>query len=296
MIIRHFVVAVLLTSAAALAQSSQPPASQPSGPPPKPGTPAATPAQTPPDTKAPAPAPAQPAPGSKTPAASPAQPPPQKPGAAATTAAGVPNRAAAYYHYDLGHYYEEMILTYGRSEFLNNAIEEYKQAIAADPTSQFLNAALAELYAHSGRLRDAVTEAQDVLRRDPDNLQAHKLLANIYVRALGDIQNGSQSREMLRLSIEQFEQIVRLEPNLADNHLMLGRLYHANNEMAKAESEFKLATRIDPGFDDPNGATVELANLYTDEGNTQRAVNTLNSVPEGARTSGSDTRARPLAP
>jgi len=29
----------------------------------------------------------------------------------------------------------------------------------------------------TGRIRDAVMEAQDIIKRDPNNLEAHKLLA-----------------------------------------------------------------------------------------------------------------------
>ena len=42
-------------------------------------------------------------------------------------------------------------------------------------------------------VRDAVTEAQDILKRDPNNLEAHKLLGRIYLRSLGDMQPGAQS-------------------------------------------------------------------------------------------------------
>src|SRR5579864_7995093 len=58
-----------------------------------------------------------------------------------------PDRAAAYYHYGLAHMYEEMVAMYGRSEYVTKAIEEYRLAIEADPSSEFLNAGLAELYA-----------------------------------------------------------------------------------------------------------------------------------------------------
>ncbi|HKE33490.1 MAG TPA: hypothetical protein VKD65_17280, partial [Candidatus Angelobacter sp.] len=78
-----------------------------------------------------------------------------------------PDRAAAYYHYGLAHMYEEMAAMYGRSEFANKAIEEYRLAIENDPSSEYLNAGLAELYAKTGRIRDAVTEAQEIIKRDP---------------------------------------------------------------------------------------------------------------------------------
>ena len=152
-----------------------------------------------------------------------------------------PDQAAAYYHFALAHMYEEMMSMYGRSEYATKAIEEYRLAIENDPSSEYLNASLAELYAKTGRIRDAVLEAQEIIKRDPNNLEAHKLLGRIYLRSLGDLQPGSQSREVLGLAIEQYEAIVRIEPKNADNHLLLGRLYFLNKDAVKAENEFKAA-------------------------------------------------------
>ena len=67
-------------------------------------------------------------------------------------------------------------------------------AIEADPGSEYLTSGLAELYAKTGRIRDAVIEAQDILKRDPNNLEAHKLLGRIYLRSLGDMQSGQRLR------------------------------------------------------------------------------------------------------
>src|SRR6266850_5448245 len=134
------------------------------------------------------------------------------------------DRASAYYHYSLAHMYEEMLAMTSRTEYATKAIEEYRLAIENDPDSQFLNAGLAELYVRTGRIRDAVLEAQDIVKRDPNNLEARKLLGRIYLRSLGDQRAGSQSDEMLRLAIEQYEAIVKLEPKNPENHLLLGRL------------------------------------------------------------------------
>src|SRR5207248_11019305 len=128
------------------------------------------------------------------------------------TAARKADKAAAYYHYMLAHVYEEQVAVYGRSELANKAIEEYRQAVEADPTSEYLTSALAELYAKTGRIRDAVMEAQDILKRDPNNLEAHKLLGRIYLRSLGDMQSGNNgSGSVLKLAIEQYEQIIKIE-------------------------------------------------------------------------------------
>jgi tetratricopeptide (TPR) repeat protein len=193
------------------------------------------------------------------------------------------DKAAAYYHYTLAHMYEEQVAVYGRSDLANKAIEEYRAAIEADPGSEYLTSGLAELYAKTGRIRDAVLEAQDILKRDPNNLEAHKLLGRIYLRSLGDMQSGNSggsSNSVLKLAIEQYEQIVKIEPSNVDDHLLLGRLYRLNNDLQKAESEFKTAVKLQP---DSEEAVTTLAYLYNEEGDATRAVQTLSAVPDAGR-------------
>ncbi len=192
----------------------------------------------------------------------------------------VPDKAAAYYHFALAHLYEEQIATYGRSELANKAIEEYRAAIDADPTSGYLTAGLAELYAKTGRIRDAVLEAQDIIKRDPNNLEARRLLGRIYLRSLGDMQAGNGSDSVLKLAIEQYQEIVRLEPSSMDDHLLLGRLYRLNNDLQKAEAEFKTAVKLQP---DSEEAVTTLAYLYNELGDTTRATEVLSSIPGNER-------------
>src|SRR3984893_18304141 len=190
------------------------------------------------------------------------------------------DQAAAYYHYTLAHLYEEQVTAYGRSELANKAMEEYRLAIDADPSSEFLTSGLAELYVKTGRIRDAVLEAQDIIKRDPKNLEAHKLLGRIYLRSLGDMPGGNGSDNVLKLAIEQYEQIVKIEPNSVDNHLLLGRLYRLNNDLQKAENELKTAVQLDPNSEE---AITTLALLYSEEGDTAHALQVLSSVPATGR-------------
>jgi tetratricopeptide (TPR) repeat protein len=215
------------------------------------------------------------------------EPSPSNP--AAATAASKPgtapssrklDRASAYYHYALAHMYEEQVAMYGRSDLASKAIDEYRLAIEADPTSEYLTAGLAELYAKTGRIRDAVLEAQDILKRDPDNLEAHKLLGRIYLRSLGDTGGGSGSDSVLKLAIEQYEEIIKLEPDSMEDHLLLGRLYGRNNDLQKAENEFKTALKLEP---DSEEAVTALAFLYTAEGDSARAAEVLSKVPDSSR-------------
>jgi len=192
-----------------------------------------------------------------------------------------PDKAAAYYHFAMAHIYEEMVSMYGRSDYANKAIEEYRLAIENDPDSDYLNAGLAELYARTGRIKDAVEEAQDILKRDGNNLEAHRLLGRIYLRSLGDMPSGTQSQDVLKLAIDQYEQIIKLDPKSVEDHLLLGRLYRLNNDLVKAESEFKTAVQIQP---DSEEAVTTLSILYNEEGDTSRALEVLSAFPEQART------------
>jgi tetratricopeptide (TPR) repeat protein len=212
-------------------------------------------------------------------------PAPSTPAAATSKPATAPaprklDRAAAYYHYTVAHMYEDQFAVYNRSDLATKAIEEYRLAIDADPTSEYLTSGLAELYAKTGRIRDAVLEAQDILKKDPNNLEAHKLLGRIYLRSLGDVQSGSGSDSVLKLAIDQYEEIIKLEPDNVDDHLLLGRLYRLNNDLRKAESEFKIAVKLQP---DSEEAVTTLAYLYNEEGDSARASETLSSIPDASR-------------
>jgi len=235
----------------------------------------------------PATSPAQDQPTAPAPAPKTSQANGQAQGSDNGTASKPEDRSQAYYHYTLAHMYEELVSIYQSTEFANKAIEEYKLAIQSDPKSEYLNSGLAELYAKTGRIKDAVSEAQDIIRRDPDNLEARKLLGRIYLRGLGDLQSGAQSEEVLKRAIEQYEQIARLEPKNADNHILLGRLYRVANNMQKAESEFKTAVALQPGPDGKYSeeAVTLLAYLYNDENDPKKAIGVLSAVPEDDRTS-----------
>ena len=177
--------------------------------------------------------------------------------------------------------YEDMATNYGRPEYATRAIEEYKLALDADPNSKYLNSGLAELYLRTGRVRDAVLAAQEILKTDPNNLDAHKLLGRVYLQSLGNVQNGGPSEKVLQLAIDEYSKIVQLQGNDIESRLLLGQLYTLAHDTPHAEEQFKAAQRIDPSSED---VVLNLARLYSDSRDIARAIAVLNAVPEDDRT------------
>lgn len=203
----------------------------------------------------------------------------------ATPSLTTPDRASSYYHAALAHTYEEMATNYGRQDYATRAEEEFKLALNADPQSPELAAQLAELYFRTGRIRQAIETAQAIVQKDPNNLDAHKVLGSIYLRSLGEQQNAASqvapAEQMVDLAIEEYSKIAALEPNNVENHLVLGQLYTVKHDATKAEAEFQTARSLEPSSED---VVMSLARLYAQNGDPQRSADMLASVPQDQRT------------
>jgi tetratricopeptide (TPR) repeat protein len=171
-----------------------------------------------------------------------AQQPPsaaKKPAEKAAPPAESDTRADAYYNFAMGNYYEELYEESSRSEHATLSIEHYKKAYALDPRASVIGERLAGMYAKSQRIRDAVLEAEELLKREPDNVVARRLLARIYVHTLGERSTPSGSKETIARAIEQYREILRLDPSDIESALWLARLYRFQNDLPHAEEALR---------------------------------------------------------
>ena len=186
------------------------------------------------------------------------------------------DKATAYYNFAMGHLYAELAGAYqNRGDYLTRAIEHYKAAIKADPQASFLSEDLSELYIQSGRLRDAVTEAEEALKQNPDDLTSRRILGRIYTRMIGDTQSGRVDENMLKRAVEQYTKITEKAPKELDAWLMLGRLHRVAHNSVESEKAYKKALELDETSEE---AMTGLAILYSDLGDTQRSIEMLNKV------------------
>ena len=185
------------------------------------------------------------------------------------------HKSDAYFNFAMGHAEEEEFELTGRSENANEAIDYYKKALELDPESSVIIERLAETYAKSQHIQDAVQEAEAAIKANPDNPGPHRLLARIYVRNLGDLSAGSGQRDMIDKAIEQFREILRIDPKDSQSALWLARLYRFENEHDKAEQTLREVLRWDPANE---GGLEQLSQLLMDEGRASDAIELLNKA------------------
>jgi tetratricopeptide (TPR) repeat protein len=197
---------------------------------------------------------------------------------AQTPAASSPNatHAQAMYYFTLGHMqelqFEQDYQTSGKIDLSSDAIASYKKALEIEPNSPTIMERLAEVEAESQRIRDAVTDAQAVLKIDANNLAAHRLLARIYVRSLGEVSDGATQTSTVTKAVTELQAILKLAPDDSDSALWLARLYRAQGKTDEAEKSLRTILAKDP----ENGEALEqLSQLLIDEGRSQEAITLL---------------------
>jgi tetratricopeptide (TPR) repeat protein len=188
------------------------------------------------------------------------------------------DKAASYYHFSLGHMYADLASQYNnRGDYLSKAIENFRAAMKADPAATFIAEELSDLYIQSGRLREAVTDAEAALKDNPNDIASRRILARMYSRLIGDPQQNRIREDMVKKAIEQYQKISEAEPGDVDTLLMLGRLYKVSQNSVEAEKAYKKVLEAEPGNED---ALTGLAVVYSDLGDNKAAAEMLRKVSD----------------
>ncbi len=188
------------------------------------------------------------------------------------------DKSAAYFNYAMGHLYADLGATYNnRAEYLNKAIDFYKLAMKDDPAAGFLGEELSDLYIQTGRLRDAVRESEDVLKANPNDLTARRILGRISARLIGDPQQRGMNQKMLEQATEHYKKITEIEPTDTDAWLMLGRLYKMAQNSVESKKAYEVVLKADAENVD---ALSGLAMVLADVGDSAKAAELLKRVAE----------------
>jgi tetratricopeptide (TPR) repeat protein len=189
------------------------------------------------------------------------------------------NKAGAYYNFAMGRVYAELAQAAGnKPDYITKAIQHYQEALKLDPSAGIIFEELTDLYIQTNHLKDAIAQAEDLLKQNADNLDARRMLARIYFRMIPtNTQDGRINEDYLKKAIEQYEKITVKEPKDAESWVVLGRLYRASSKSPEAENAFKQALKAEPDNED---ALTSLGMMYSDLGDSQRAVEMLKSASD----------------
>ncbi|MBZ5503131.1 MAG: tetratricopeptide repeat protein [Acidobacteriia bacterium] len=202
------------------------------------------------------------------------------PAPAGAPSAADASRGDAYYYFTMGHLRQHQLqpdMT-ANDALAQQSIDYYKKALELAPGSAVVLEGLAEIYARTQHIRDAVTQAQAALKIDPANLEAHRLLARIYVSTLGDMNAGEVQQENLNKAVEQFEALLKLDPMDAYSALWLARLYRFENRHTEAEAVLRGIVQRNP---DSGPALEQLSQLLIDQGRSAEAIDLLKRAAGG---------------
>lgn len=106
---------------------------------------------------------------------------------------------------------------------MDEALQEFKKALALDPNLVSSHSNIAAVYAEQGKFDDAMAELRIALRLDPDYAKAHHNLGVIYY----------QQRKFAQ-AIESFRKALILEPDSASNAKNLGNAYYESGNHTAA--------------------------------------------------------------
>lgn len=190
----------------------------------------------------------------------------------------VTDRSSSYYAFAMAHLDAELAQAYGnRGEYVNKAIDMYKQAMKLDPGASYIGEELADFYVHISQLDNATKLANELIKANPRNTAAHKILARVYAGQIGDPDQGKIDQAMLKSALAEYQNISSIDPKDTESLSMLARLDRISHDSAGAEKAYKAMLAIDPNDDD---ALTGLATVYSERGDIAGAIGVLKQAAE----------------
>ncbi|MFH1489078.1 MAG: tetratricopeptide repeat protein [Pseudomonadota bacterium] len=133
-------------------------------------------------------------------------------------------------HFNLG-------LLYHKNHKLNEALEEYKTALAVDPLNVQAHNNIGMVYKDLRRLDEAVVHYQKALSINPTYEKAHHNLAVAYYLN-GDLEKG----------ILEYQLAMDIDPSNPETYNNLGLIYRKQKELYRAKKIFQKGLSIDPDY------------------------------------------------
>jgi tetratricopeptide (TPR) repeat protein len=158
---------------------------------------------------------------------------------------------------------------------VEEAVAAYRRAMTLDPTSANIPAELAELYYDENRASDAQAAAEQAIKLDAENKQAHRILGQVFAGLAGNAQDTRAGRasqqENITRSIQHLEKALETPVRQTDIDVraLLSRLYVAADQFDKAIPLLTDIVKEAPSWRDGPSLLME---AYSGAGKTTEAV------------------------
>jgi tetratricopeptide (TPR) repeat protein len=136
--------------------------------------------------------------------------------------------------------------TYMDLQQFDKAEPALKKTLEIDPKTANALFALGELYLRQKKDEDAAKILLQGLELEDRSFQGHLTLARVYMDMASKIKDETQSRPFLEKAYDQINQALKLNPDLAQAHLVKGNLLLRVRRAADAQHEFEEYLRLDP--------------------------------------------------
>jgi len=151
-----------------------------------------------------------------------------------------------------------LALTRQQLRYWKDGVTLFQHALAVTENNYLARKAFADELDMKGRIDEAILQYQEVLRLEPDSVEAHSSLGI----AFGE--NGQTDE-----AIHQFQEALRLKPDSVEAHSNLGIAFVRKGQIDEAIRHFQEASRLNP--DDPV-AHYNLGNILVSKGQTDEAI------------------------
>src|SRR5262249_42426149 len=117
----------------------------------------------------------------------------------------------------------------------------------------------------------------ELLKQDPENVDAHRMLGRVYFSMIQHGNQGQIDERALKMATTEFQKVAEKDPKDVDSLVTLGRLYAAGNDNANSEKTYNAVLAMEP---DNEEALTGLAMLYGNMGDTAKAIEKLKAATE----------------
>ncbi|WP_347358034.1 tetratricopeptide repeat protein [Bdellovibrio sp.] len=142
-------------------------------------------------------------------------------------------------------YYFAMGEAYALEGNSQKAIESFKLVLVYDANSPAVNMRLAAEYLKQGMITESLAQAEEAVKKDPKNVDAHLLLGGLY-----------SSLKVYPKAMEQYHTVMKLQPENTEAPLYIGALYSEQKQSDKAVKYFETLLK------NPEYTTPYLAHYY----------------------------------